>query len=106
MVIILFTLLFLTTQGAVLNHFVHRDNYFSLFPIIQQLYYIEKKETLFFINLPPGEDAVVHTYTSHKWFAKDLDTGKTLHVNGNKEYSPDETEVGRPIHVFVTVPSS
>lgn len=83
--------------------FLHVINCFFLFN--QQLFYTEEQETLFFYNLPPGEDVVVNTYTSHRWFAKDLDTDHTLHVNGRKEYIPEETDSNHPIRVFVTVPS-
>ena len=74
--------------------------------LIRQLYYIEAGETIFFHNLPPHDVILVNTYTSHRWFAKDLDTLKVLHVNGQNQYAPEETSVDRPIQVLITVPSS
>lgn len=80
--------------------FINRSNRFV------KLYYIEADETVFFYNLPPDEDILLHTYTSHRWFAKDLDTGKVLHVNGQNEYVPEQTDEAHPIEVIVTVPST
>lgn len=48
----------------------------------------------------------VNTFTSHRWFAKDLDTGKSFLVNGEKQYIPRESHIDRRIHVAITVPSS
>ncbi|KAK2572947.1 A disintegrin and metalloproteinase with thrombospondin motifs 2, partial [Acropora cervicornis] len=80
--------------------FINRSNRFV------KLYYIEAGETIFFHNLPPHDVILVNTYTSHRWFAKDLDTLKVLHVNGQNQYAPEETSVDRPIQVLITVPST
>lgn len=80
--------------------FINKSNRFV------RLYYIQDGETLFFYNLQPDEEVVVNTYTSHRWFAKDLDTDKVLHINGRKEYSPPETDKEHLLRVFVTVPST
>lgn len=71
-----------------------------------QLYYIEEGETIFFYNLSPGEEMDVNTYTTHRWFVRDLDTRTVLHVNDHKDYEPKETDIYHRIRVYITVPSS
>ena len=73
---------------------------------LSKIYYIEDGETRFFSNLSPAEEMHVNTFTSHRWFAKDLDTGKSFLVNGEKQYIPRESHIDRRIHVAITVPSS
>lgn len=80
--------------------FINKSNRFV------KIYYIEDGETRFFSNLSPAEEMHVNTFTSHRWFAKDLDTGKSFLVNGEKQYIPRESHIDRRIHVAITVPST